>query len=67
MLKYRVETDRNMVVDYLGVFEEGEPQELTEADAAWFERSRGVPLLQDNLPEGVELTIVVVEEKEEAE
>jgi len=63
-MKYRVVTDRNLVVDYLGVFEANEPQEFTEEDAAWFATSKGVPLVQDNVPEGVNVTVVVTEEKE---
>lgn len=58
-MEYRVVTDRDMVVDYLGVFEKDTPRTFTESDAAWFQRARGVPLLQSNVPDGVDVTIVV--------
>lgn len=64
-MKYRVEVDRNIVVPYLGTFyEDQSPYELSEEDGAWFQRGAGVPLLQDNLPEGVTLTVLVGEGEE---
>lgn len=69
MVTYSVMCDEDKLVDYLGVFEAGEERELLPEEVESWNRFRGVPLLQDNLPEGVHLTVVVTsdEEKEEAE
>lgn len=58
-MKYKVVSDKDRVIDFLGVFEEGAEQEFTEEQAAMFKTGRGVPLLQTNVPEGVQVTIVL--------
>lgn len=62
MVKYRLtftsEDLDSIVVDYLGVFEEGKEYEITEEQADTFARSRGVPLDQSSLPDGVEIYLV---------
>jgi hypothetical protein len=52
-----VKANRDVTVTYLGVFYEGEERELTEYEVGFYEFSTGLPLSQDNMPEGVELTI----------
>lgn len=66
-MRFRVVSDEDRVVDYLGTFVAGEPQEFTEEEAAWFERSKGVKLLQTNVPDGVEVTIVLTDDEKKDE
>jgi hypothetical protein len=58
---YRVESDRSVVVDGLGVLEPGEPKVFTRTEAEGFKLVRGVPLLQTNVPDGVTVTIIIKE------
>ena len=51
----KIKANETTRIDYLGVFEEGTETELTTYQVEWFETSAGVPLTQENLPEGVEL------------
>ena len=64
MLTFRVthDGDEERVVDALGVIPAGQAVDFTEDQAEWFQRIRGVPLIHGNLPEGVDLTIVVTDE-----
>lgn len=64
-MKYRVVSDTSRVIDYLGTFEEGVEQEFTEEQAKAFQTFRGVPLLQGNVPAGVQVTIVVGDEEKD--
>jgi hypothetical protein len=59
MLSYRVTSDKARVVDGLGVFEADESRTFTQTEVDWFKRLRGIPLQAGNVPEGVEVTIVV--------
>lgn len=64
MLTYMVTSDTQKVIDGLGVFEPDETRVFTEQDAAMFRLLRGVPLLQTNVPDGVEVVLVVTPSKE---
>lgn len=59
MLTYVVTSNKQKVIDGLGVFAAGETRTFTKAEADHFRRVRGVQLIEGNLPEGVELTILV--------
>lgn len=51
----QLRVDKTMTVDYLGVFQKDVVYDLTEDQIEFYERSRGVPFLEENLPEGVHL------------
>lgn len=61
MLKYRVKADRDVVVDGLGVFTPGEERTFSAYDEGQFFFMRGIRLNQCNVPDGVEVTVVVAE------
>lgn len=56
-LTYVVTSKSDRVIDGLGVFKAGETRELEADIAESFRRIKGVQLLQDNLPDDVELTV----------
>lgn len=62
---YLVKSDRLVTVDFLGVLEPGVVYEFTEADAAGFTFGRGIPLINGNVPEGVEVVVVVSKTEKE--
>jgi hypothetical protein len=64
MMKYEVKADRDITVAGLGVFEKGKPVELTKEMQDSFETIAGLPLHDDNLPEGVTVTKVEVKKTE---
>lgn len=66
MFKYKVKADRDVIVEGLAVLTADEERTFSEYDEEQFYNMRGLRLNQDNVPEGVEVTIVVVEEVEEA-
>jgi hypothetical protein len=51
----KIKANQTTTIDYLGVFYEGTETELTEYAIGFYEFSRGIPLTQDALPEGVQL------------
>lgn len=63
MLKYRVEADRDVIVEGLAVFTPDEVRTFTEQDERQFFSMRGIHLNQNNMPAGATLTIIVAEEK----
>ena len=66
MLQYKVKADRDVIVEGLAVLYADKEYTFTEQDDHQFWNMRGLHLGQGVLPEGVELTVVVVEEKKEA-
>jgi hypothetical protein len=54
---YTIRALETGMVDYLGVFTKGEERELTTDEVKFYEASRGVPMLPENLPDMVELTV----------
>lgn len=56
-MTYVVTSGSNRVIDGLGVFTANETQELDASVADSFQRIKGIQLLQDNLPDDVDLTI----------
>jgi hypothetical protein len=65
VLTYRVvnTTNRSIVVDGLGVLEPEQTREFTSAEAEGFAYQRGVQLLQTNVPDGVEVTVITGSEE----
>lgn len=55
---YLVESSCDVTVDGLGVFKAGEVRTFTLDEARSFRVTRGMHLLQTNVPEGVTVTIV---------
>lgn len=64
MLTFEVTSDTDQVIDGLGTFKAGETKTLEMRDVEWFWRLRGVPPIPGNIPEGVEVTAVVIEDEE---
>lgn len=62
MKKYVLTSDRKITVDYLGVFDEGVDYELTDYAVTYYEAQAGIPLAQENLPEGVSLKVTETKE-----
>lgn len=63
MLKYKVKApDRTVIVEGLAVFTPGEEKTFTEQDVVQFFSMRGLSLNQCNVPDGVTVTVQVVEE-----
>lgn len=62
MLKFLVSSDRDVVVDGLGVFKAGEEREFDQVAAQGFTSLKGVLLGQPNVPEGVTVIVKVVED-----
>lgn len=67
MIEYRVKADRHVVVDGLGTFTPGEERTFTEYDEQQFQFMRGLRLLQTNVPDGVEVTMIITPDKKEEE
>jgi hypothetical protein len=63
-MKYRVEADRYVIVEGLGVFYPGDVREFDEGAKDSFIFMRGIPFNQAAMPEGVTLTVVVKAEEE---
>lgn len=56
---YLVTSDRLVTVDFLGVLEPDVEYKFSEEDAKGFVFGRGIPLINGNVPEGVEVTVVI--------
>jgi len=64
MLQYEVVSDSDRVVPGLGVFKKDEPQTFGLEANETFMRIAGIPLITDNVPEGVEVTLTATKGKE---
>jgi hypothetical protein len=67
---YEVTVDRekhpgSVVVSGLGVLHfGGNPWNISTDQAQWFSNQTGLPLNQDNVPDGVDVTIVLKDEED---
>lgn len=60
MFKYKVKTDRDVIVEGLAVLYADKEYTFSEYDEQQFFNVRGLRLNQDNVPKGVKVTIVIV-------
>jgi hypothetical protein len=60
VFQYKVKADRDVIVEGLAVLYADQEQTFSEYDEQQFFNMRGIRLNQDNVPAGVQVTIVVV-------
>lgn len=60
MFEYKVKADRDVIVEGLATFKADEERTFSEYDEFQFFNMRGIRLNQDNVPEGVSVSIVVM-------
>jgi hypothetical protein len=62
-VKYKIlaPAGRDVLIDGLGAFPGGQEVELTDDQLESFEIMRGMKLNQDNVPDGVQVTVVTEE------